>query len=288
MQFYSSLSDRAARFPQNDRVVTEAAVFLCFFVFSKLLFFVESVKLPVRKIVIAGNWKMYKTQADALEFLQGLTPLVEETPDEREIVLCAPFTALVTLSQGLHGSRIRLGAQNVHWKPEGAFTGEIAAPMLVEIGVRYVVIGHSERRQYFGETDETVNLRLLAAQAAGLTPILCVGESKQQRDAGETETVIFSQLEKDLVGVDQTNLVIAYEPIWAIGTGDTCESAEANRVIGLIRSKLTHPDTPIQYGGSVNPGNVDEIMAQPEIDGALVGGASLKPDSFARIVNYQA
>jgi triosephosphate isomerase len=241
----------------------------------------------VRRIVIAGNWKMYKTQAEALEFLQGFIPLLSETPEEREVILCVPFTALVSLSQSLHGSRIRLGAQNVHWEKEGAYTGEIAAPMLTEIGVRYVIVGHSERRQYFGETDETVNLRLKAAQAAGLTPILCVGETKQQRDAGETESVIFNQLAEDLVDVDQTNLIIAYEPIWAIGTGDTCESLEANRVIGLIRKQLTNPDVPIQYGGSVKPDNINEIMAQPEIDGALVGGASLQPASFARIVNFQ-
>ncbi len=241
----------------------------------------------MRRIVIAGNWKMYKTQAEALEFLQGFIPLLSETPEEREVILCVPFTALVSLSQSLHGSRIRLGAQNVHWEKEGAYTGEIAAPMLTEIGVRYVIVGHSERRQYFGETDETVNLRLKAAQAAGLTPILCVGETKQQRDAGETESVIFNQLAEDLVDVDQTNLIIAYEPIWAIGTGDTCESPEANRVIGLIRKQLTNPDVPIQYGGSVKPDNINEIMAQPEIDGALVGGASLQPASFARIVNFQ-
>jgi triosephosphate isomerase len=159
--------------------------------------------------------------------------------------------------------------------------------MLTEIGVRYVIIGHSERRQFFGETDATVNLRLKAAQKHRLIPILCVGETKQQRDAGETENLISTQLEKDLVDVDQNNLVIAYEPIWAIGTGDTCETKEANRVIGLIRSQLTNPNVSIQYGGSVKPNNIDEIMAQPEIDGALVGGASLEPDSFARIVNYQ-
>jgi triosephosphate isomerase len=180
-----------------------------------------------------------------------------------------------------------LGAQNVHWEEHGAYTGEIAAPMLTEIGVRFVIVGHSERRQFFGETDVTVNLRLKAAQKHGLTPILCVGETKQQRDAGETESIISNQLKKDLVDIDQTHLIIAYEPIWAIGTGDTCESKEANRVIGLIRSQLTNPLVPIQYGGSVNPNNIDEIMAQPEIDGALVGGASLKADSFARIVNYQ-
>lgn len=242
----------------------------------------------MRKIVIAGNWKMYKTQAESLEFLQAFMSSLEETPDDREIVLCAPFTALGILSKSLHGGRVRLGAQNVHWEVSGAYTGEVAAPMLVELSVRYVIVGHSERRQYFGETDETVNLRLRAAQQHGLTPILCVGETKQQRDAGETEIVILNQLKADLVGVDQQNLVIAYEPIWAIGTGDTCESIEANRVIGVIRQQLSYRDTPIQYGGSVKPDNIDEIMAQPEIDGALVGGASLQPASFARITNYKS
>lgn len=241
----------------------------------------------MRKIVIAGNWKMYKTRAESLEFLQGFMSCLTETPEEREVVLCVPFTSLAVLSKNLHGSRIRLGAQNVHWQESGAFTGEISGPMLSELGVRYVIVGHSERRQYFGETDETVNLRLKAAQKYDLIPILCVGETKQQRDAGETEAHIFSQLEKDLVGVDQQTLVIAYEPIWAIGTGDTCEAKEANRVIGLIRSKLTNPDVPIQYGGSVKPENIDEVMAMPEIDGVLVGGASLEARSFSRIVNYQ-
>ena len=230
---------------------------------------------------------MYKTQAEAVEFLQGFTSLLTETPDDREVVLCVPFTDLSGLSKDLHGSRIRLGAQNVHWESAGAFTGEISAPMLTEIGIRYVIVGHSERRQYFGETDETVNLRLKAAQAVGLVPILCIGESKQQRDADEIEYVIGQQLEKGLVGVDQNNLVVAYEPIWAIGTGETCESIEANRVIGFIRRQLKNPDVSIQYGGSVKPENIDEIMAQSEIDGALVGGASLQPDSFARIVNFQ-
>lgn len=244
-------------------------------------------KLPVRKIVIAGNWKMFKTQAESQEFLQGFMPTLQETPEEREVVLCVPFTDLSALSMNLHGSLVQLGAQNVHWEESGAYTGEISGPMLTEIGVRYVIVGHSERRQYFGETDTTVNLRLKAAQKYGLTPILCVGETKQQRDAGETELLIMTQLEKDLVDVDQTNLVIAYEPIWAIGTGDTCEAKEANRVIGLIRSQLTNPNVPIQYGGSVKPNNIDEIMAQPEIDGALVGGASLEAADFARIVNYK-
>lgn len=239
------------------------------------------------KIVIAGNWKMYKTQSEASEFLQKFMPELEETPEEREVLLCAPFTALGIMSKYMHGGRVQLGAQNMHWEDEGAYTGEIAGAMLTEIGVRYVIIGHSERRQFFGETDETVNKRLLAAQRHGLTPILCVGETKQQRDAGETELLITTQLKKDLVDVDQQNLIIAYEPIWAIGTGDTCEASEANRVINLIRSQLKVAEVPIQYGGSVKPNNIDEIMAQPEIDGALVGGASLEPASFARIVNYQ-
>jgi triosephosphate isomerase len=241
----------------------------------------------VRKIIIAGNWKMYKTQAEALEFLQNFKPQLENTDETREVVLCAPYTALGVMSKTLHGGRIRLGAQNIHWEDVGAYTGEIAGEMLTEIGVHYVIVGHSERRQYFGETDETVNLRLKAAQRYGLTPILCVGETKAQRDAGETENIIFSQLAKDLVNIDQDQLVIAYEPIWAIGTGDTCEATEANRVIGLIRSQLTNKNVSIQYGGSVKPDNIDEIMAQSEIDGALVGGASLQAEGFARIVNYQ-
>lgn len=230
---------------------------------------------------------MYKTQAESQAFLRDFKPLAEEAPENREIVLCVPYTDLGTLSQQLHGGRIRLGAQNVHWEDCGAYTGEIAGAMLTELGVQYVIIGHSERRQYFGETDETVNLRLRAAQKQGLTPILCVGESKAQRDHGETETVISQQLKRGLVGVDQSRLVIAYEPIWAIGTGDTCEATEANRVIGAIRAQLNNPDVSIQYGGSVKPENIDEIMAQPEIDGALVGGASLDAQGFARIVNYQ-
>jgi len=157
----------------------------------------------VPKVVIAGNWKMYKTQREALEFLQDFKSHLEETPDDREVVLCAPFTALAVLSKTLHGGRIRLGAQNVHWEKSGAYTGEISADMLTEIGVHYVVIGHSERRQYFGETDETVNLRVISAQKQGLIPIICVGESKAQRDAGETEKVIIKQIQGGLVNVDQ-------------------------------------------------------------------------------------
>ena len=240
----------------------------------------------MRKIIIAGNWKMHKTQAESQEFLQVFKPLLHDTDESREVVLCIPFTALGTMSKILHGSQIQLGAQNIHWEAKGAYTGEIAGDMLTEMGLSYVVVGHSERRQYFGETDETANLRVIAAQHNRLTPILCVGETKSQRDAGETETVIINQVKRGLVDVDQTNIVIAYEPIWAIGTGDTCAATEANRVIGVIRSQLSNPEMSILYGGSVNPKNIDEIMAQPEIDGALVGGASLDPTGFARIVNY--
>jgi triosephosphate isomerase (TIM) len=241
----------------------------------------------VRKVIIAGNWKMYKTQGEAAEFLMEFMPQIDDAPEDREVVLCVPFTDLTIVNKSLHGNRIRLGAQNVHWEDCGAYTGEISASMLTEMGVRYAIVGHSERRQLFGETDETVNLRLKAAQSGGLIPILCVGETKHQRDAGETERVIISQLERGLVGVDLDRLVIAYEPIWAIGTGETCETTEANRVIGIIRDRSTNPNISIQYGGSVKPSNIDEIMAQPHIDGVLVGGASLAAADFARIVNYQ-
>jgi triosephosphate isomerase (TIM) len=241
----------------------------------------------MRKVIIAGNWKMYKTQGEATEFLMEFSSQIDDAPEDREVVLCVPFTDLTTVSKSLHGNRIRLGAQNVHWEECGAYTGEISASMLTEVGVRYVIVGHSERRQYFGETDETVNLRLKAAQASGLIPILCVGETKQQRDAGVTEKIIINQLNNGLIGVSQDKLVIAYEPIWAIGTGATCESVEADRVTGIIRSQLTNPDVTIQYGGSVKPSNIDEIMAQPNIDGVLVGGASLGATDFAGIVNYK-
>ncbi|MDJ0724103.1 MAG: triose-phosphate isomerase [Prochloraceae cyanobacterium] len=241
----------------------------------------------MRKIIIAGNWKMHKTQAESAEFLQSFKSKLDNTPPDREIVLCSPFTCLAVMSKNLHGSRISLGAQNIHWEDKGAYTGEISGTMLDEIGVSYVIVGHSERRQYFGETDETVNKRLKAAQNHNMIPILCVGETKQQRDAGQTEKIVTEQIRQDLIDIDTSKLVVAYEPIWAIGTGETCEAIEANRVIGVIRSQLDNKDVAIQYGGSVKPDNIDEIMAQPEIDGVLVGGASLEPTSFARIVNYQ-
>ena len=249
----------------------------------------------MRKVVIAGNWKMYKTQSEAKTFFSEFPAHLKATAPQaaiadQQILICVPYTNLAILQAvvpAIGNSNFSIGAQNVHWAENGAFTGEISAAMLVELGIKYVIIGHSERRQFFGETDETVNKRLKAAQSSGLVPILCVGESKQQRDANETESWIFTQLAADLVDIDQNNLIIAYEPIWAIGTGVTCDSTEANRVIGLIRTKLTNPNVTIQYGGSVKSDNIDEIMAQPEIDGVLVGGASLEPSSFARIVNYR-
>jgi len=238
---------------------------------------------------------MYKNQSEAKTFFSEFPSHIRTTAPQvaiadRQILICVPYTNLAilqTIVPAIGQANLSIGAQNVHWSENGAFTGEISAPMLIEIGIKHVIIGHSERRQFFGETDETVNKRLKAAQAHGITPILCVGENKQQRDTNETESWIFSQLAADLVDVDQNNLIIAYEPIWAIGTGVTCESSEANRVIGLIRSKLINHNVTIQYGGSVKPDNIDEIMAQPEIDGVLVGGASLDPAGFARIVNYR-
>jgi len=238
---------------------------------------------------------MYKTQSEAKTFFAEFPAHLKDTASQaaiadQQILICVPYTNLAllqTLTPAIGQPNLSIGAQNVHWAENGAFTGEISASMLVEIGIKYVIVGHSERRQFFGETDETVNKRLKAAQSHGITPILCVGESKQQRDSNETEAWIFSQLAADLVDIDQNNLIIAYEPIWAIGTGDTCDSNEANRVIGLIRSKLANANITIQYGGSVKSDNIDEIMAQPEIDGVLVGGASLDPAGFARIVNYR-
>lgn len=239
--------------------------------------------------VIAGNWKMYKTQAEAKQFCVDLSTALQsyQLPLDRRVLICVPFTNLATLQSFAHERLWHIGAQNVHWAESGAFTGEISAPMLVELGIRYTIVGHSERRQYFGETNATVNKRLITAQKFGITPILCVGESKEHRLREETESFILQQLAEGLVGVDQTNLIIAYEPIWAIGTGDTCSAIEANRVIGIVRQQLTNPHLTIQYGGSVKPDNIDEIMEQPEINGVLVGGASLDSASFARIIAYR-
>ena len=245
-------------------------------------------KQGVRRPVIAGNWKMHMTCAQARDYLAAFLPLIAETPQDREIVLAPPFTALSTMAEAAGDTVLELASQNVHWQDHGAFTAEISAEMLLEHGVAYTIVGHSEPRKYFSESDEQINHRARCSQAKGLIPIVCVGESDEQRERGEAERVIRRQIEQGLEGLDANKLVVAYQPIWAIGTGKTCESAEANRICGLIRSWVGATDLIIQYGGSVKPTNIDELMAMSDIDGVLVGGASLKPDSFARIANYQA
>jgi triosephosphate isomerase len=241
----------------------------------------------VRKPVIAGNWKMHMTCAQAREWMTVFLPLIANTPEDRHLVVAPPFTAISTLADMGKGSRLELSSQNVHWEGEGAFTGEISPTMLLEHGVQYAIVGHSEPRKYFSESDEQINHRGRSAQNHGLIPIVCVGESDEQRSRGEAERVIRRQVEQGLEGLDPAKLVVAYEPIWAIGTGKTCEASEANRICGLIRSWVGSPDLIIQYGGSVKPGNIDQLMAMSDIDGVLVGGASLDPESFGRIANYQ-
>ncbi len=230
---------------------------------------------------------MHMTCAETRAFVDQFLPLVGDLPSDRQVVLAPPFTAIPTLSQALAGSAVAVGAQNVHWEQEGAYTGMISAPMLLEHQVTHAIVGHSEPRKYYSETDEQINLRARTAQQAGLVPILCVGESLDQREARETERVIHRQVEQGLEGIDPSNLIVAYEPIWAIGTGKTCAAEEANRICKLIRGWVGHPEVIVQYGGSVNPGTIDMLMAQSEIDGVLVGGASLNPSSFARIAQYQ-
>jgi len=249
----------------------------------------------LRVPIIAGNWKMNKTPEEAAALCRELLPLLGGLSD-REVVLCPPFTSLAVVKEAIEGTDIALGAQNVFYEDSGAYTGEVSPPMLKALGVKYVIIGHSERREYFGETDETVNRKVKAALAHGLRPILCVGETLEQREAGVTETLVKSQIRKafaDVSADDAVSVVVAYEPIWAIGTGKTATAQEANRVIGLIRATLgeiyggsTAEVIRIQYGGSVKPENIAELMQEPEIDGALVGGASLDAPSFARIVRY--
>ena len=231
---------------------------------------------------------MHMTCAQARDYMAAFLPQIERAPQDREIVLAPPFTALSTMAAAAEHSVVELASQNVHWQDHGAFTAEISAEMLLEHGVVYTIVGHSEPRKYFSESDEQINHRARCSQAKGLIPIVCVGESDEQRERGEAERVIRRQIEQGLEGLDANKLVVAYEPIWAIGTGKTCEAAEANRICGLIRSWVGATDLIIQYGGSVKPTNIDELMAMSDIDGVLVGGASLKPDSFARIANYQA
>ncbi|UYZ15468.1 MULTISPECIES: triose-phosphate isomerase [Brevibacillus] len=246
----------------------------------------------MRTPIIAGNWKMHKTIAEAVRFVQEAKAGSAAAGVEQ--VICAPFTALAALAEALKGTPIALGAQNVHFEEQGAFTGEISPLMLKEIGVRYVIIGHSERRQYFNETDETVNKKVLAALKHGLKPIVCVGESLEQREAGETAAVVRRQTEAALAGVDaaqMADVVIAYEPIWAIGTGKSSTAEDANETIAIIRGAIAErfgqaaaQTVRIQYGGSVKPENIDSFMAQPDIDGALVGGASLTAESYLQLV----
>lgn len=250
-----------------------------------------------RKPIIAGNWKMYKNHLEAISLVQKLHYLLtDQHHDKVETVVCPPFTALRPVQTLLEAekSRILLGAQNCHWEPEGAFTGEIAPGMLSRLKCSYVVAGHSERRALLGETDEVVNRKAKAIVAAAMTPIVCVGETVEQRDAGETEHVVETQVRGSLAGLTAeqlTGLVVAYEPVWAIGTGRTANPSDANAVCGLIRRVLKDlgadaDATRIQYGGSVKPGNIRDIMAEPEVDGALVGGASLDAEDFALIVRY--
>jgi len=230
---------------------------------------------------------MHMTCAETRVFAATFRPLIADLPSDREIVLAPPFTAIPTLCRHLEGAGVSIAAQNVHWEEKGAYTGMVSAPMLVEHGVSHAIVGHSEPRKYYSETDEQINLRARTAQKHGLIPILCVGESLDQRESKETERVIHRQIEQGLEDVDPTRLIVAYEPIWAIGTGKTCAADEANRICGLIRGWVGDPSVTVQYGGSVNTATIDELMTQSDIDGVLVGGASLDPVGFARIANYQ-
>ncbi|MGL6105267.1 triose-phosphate isomerase [Romboutsia sp.] len=247
----------------------------------------------MRKPIIAGNWKMNKTIAEAVEFVNEVKDKVNN--DKVEAVICAPFTLLRDLKEATKGTNIKVAAQNMHFAESGAFTGEVSASMLKELDMDYVVIGHSERREYFNETDETCNKKVLKALEVGIDPILCCGETLEQREASETKNVCKVQVEaglKDVSDEDLAKVVIAYEPIWAIGTGKTATSEEANDVIKYIREVIAGlygelaNDVRIQYGGSVKPSNVAEIMGQSDIDGALVGGASLAASDYTQLVNY--
>ncbi|AXU84357.1 triose-phosphate isomerase [Clostridium sp. HMSC19D02] len=247
----------------------------------------------MRKPIIAGNWKMHKTIKEALEFINEIKDKVNS--DKVEAVICAPFTLLKDLKEATKGTNIKIGAQNMHFEEKGAFTGEVSPLMLKEIDMDYVVIGHSERRQYFNETDETVNKKVLKALEVGIDPILCVGETLEQREAGKTKDVCKVQVEKALENVlkdDLAKVVVAYEPIWAIGTGKTATAEDANDVISYIREVIKGlygelaNEVRIQYGGSVKPSNVAEIMGQSDIDGALVGGASLASNDYLDLVNF--
>ena len=248
-----------------------------------------------RKAIIAGNWKMNKTATEAAALIDELIPAVKDA--SCEVVICTPYTDLVTAVAKTKGTNIHVGAENVHFEKSGAYTGEISADMLVDLGVEYVIVGHSERRQYFAETDQTVNKRALAALNAGLKAIICVGESLQQREEGVTEELVRMQTKialRDVTPEQMANVVIAYEPVWAIGTGLTATDEQANETIGVIRRAVADAfgetvaaNIRIQYGGSMNPKNAHGLMMQPEIDGGLIGGASLKAADFAQVVHFE-
>ncbi|HXF56138.1 MAG TPA: triose-phosphate isomerase [Actinomycetota bacterium] len=253
-----------------------------------------------RRPIIAANWKMHKTHLEAIQAVQKLSYLLDRKDAERvEVVICPPFTALRSVQVLLQGDRLpyALGAQDVHWEDQGPYTGEVSAPMLAALSCRYVIVGHSERRRGFGETDEVVARKLRAVLRAGMAPILCVGETLEEREAGRTEERVVAQVQAALRGLpaeQAASVVVAYEPVWAIGTGRTAHPADAGEVAGLIRKTVAQLHTEdaagslrVQYGGSVTPGNIRDFMAHPEVDGALVGGASLDPEEFALIVRYQ-
>lgn len=248
----------------------------------------------MRKPIIAGNWKMHKTVAEGVAFVKEIIPQVSGT--DVEVLICAPYTMLPAMVEAAKGTNVKIGAQNMHFEDKGAFTGEVSADMLLDIGVTHVIIGHSERRQFFAETDESVNLKSKKALAKGLVPVVCCGETLEEREAEKTKSVCEMQITKAFENIsaeDATKVVVAYEPIWAIGTGKTASSEDANDVIAFIRTVLAKiydeavsEEVRIQYGGSVKPANVEELMNQTDIDGALVGGASLEAESFVQLVNF--
>lgn len=246
----------------------------------------------LRKAIIAGNWKMNKTPTETVALISEIKATVQNPGCE--VVICTPFTSLPCAVEAAGGSCLHVGAENVHFEASGAFTGEVSAPMLTDLGVEYVIVGHSERRQYFGETDQTVNKRALAALAAGLKVIICVGESLTQREEGVTEELVRMQVKIALQGVSAEalkNVIIAYEPIWAIGTGRTATADQAEEVCAAIRKVVGElygqpaaDGLCVQYGGSMNAGNAAELLSKPDVDGGLIGGASLKADAFAAII----
>ena len=247
-----------------------------------------------RKVIVAGNWKMNKTASEGVALVNALKPLVADVCSCcAEVVVCPPFTTLYAVVEACKGSNVKVGAQNIHWAESGAFTGEISAAMLKEAGVEYVIIGHSERRQYFGETDATVNSRVKAAVAAGLKPIVCIGETLEEREGGITNSVLDKQIRgglADITAADMANITIAYEPVWAIGTGKTATPDMAQETHAFIRKTLVEMfgeagnEVVVQYGGSMKPENAAELIAKEDIDGGLIGGAALKADSFTALV----